>query len=182
MINSFSVPFDFTSFVKKLRHYFADTAPIQADVIVGLTEVKVSNGVSEISIRIDPLDNIKSSVRSVVNECEYFLYPRMVTYQPKEVQYSDEEITKFLIQGLSLEEIKKKQQVLSEVWYMIIRFNISDNTIVYKEFDTGRTFKVLFKYPLAVYKDKIIELSREGKKGSQELFRLIVGESSSDDV
>jgi hypothetical protein len=64
MLNSFNRLFDYYDFEKRLRHYFTDSAPINADIVVGLRHVRITvcSSILSVSCEIDESLDVTENV------------------------------------------------------------------------------------------------------------------------
>jgi hypothetical protein len=191
MLNSFTCTrkFDYPDFEKRLRHYFTDSAPINADIVIGLREVTVSchiplsvkHGLSchphlSISCGIDERLNARENVKNIIDTCIENLYPRMTAWKENLFSFSDEQKKAMLLQGLTVEQIHGKEKRPICVRYILIRFNEHDSTIDYIEEITKARYRAHLYQPLMMVKDKIWTLASglDGGGGMEELYRYVM--------
>jgi hypothetical protein len=175
MLNSFNRIFDYAGYEKKLRHYFTDSAPVNADITVGLREVRVScpAGMSvscEIDEKLSPSQNIKK----VIDACVENIYPRMIFSEKVTVRFTDERKKSFLMRGLSLEQIHEKEKIKRMACFILVRFNERGSMVDYIDETAGRRFRARLYKPLILVKDKIWELASGGREGMEELYRYLM--------
>jgi hypothetical protein len=175
MLNSFTRIFDYADFEKKLRHYFVDSAPINADVIIGLRGVKVScrsflSVMFGIDEDISPIENVKN----IIDTCIKNLYPKMVVSEKETIPFTDEQKKELLLQGFNIEQIHEKEKRRTWVRYILIRFNEHRSTIDYIEETTKARYRAHLYQPLMIVRDKIWKLAFGGREGMEELYRYIM--------
>jgi hypothetical protein len=178
MINSFTRKFDYSDFEKRLKHYFTDSAPINADIVIGLREVGISCGSGiPVSCRIDEYLDTKKNVERVINACIKSLFPKMIVAEEKYFPFSEEQKKSLLMQGFSIEQIIIKEK--KRIWdrYVLIRFNEYESTVDYVKESTGTRYRAHLYQPLTLIKDKIWKLAEEGREGMEKLYRFIISES-----
>jgi hypothetical protein len=174
MLNSFSRTFDYSDFERKLRHYFIDSAPINADVIIGLREVRIScKSRLSIACGIDEKLSVTENVKKVINACIDNLYPKMIVSDKEILPFTDEQKKALLLQGFTVEQIHEREKKRAWVRYVLIRFNEHGSTIDYIEEATGFRYRAHLYQPLMVVKDKILALASGGREGMEELYRYI---------
>jgi hypothetical protein len=175
MLNSFTKIFDYSDFEKKLRHYFTDSAPINADVVIGLRDVRISCK-SHLSIACGIDENLTTTenVKNVIYACVNNLYPKMIVSGKETLPFTDEQKKALLLQGFSVEQIHEKEKRRTWVRYILIRFNEHESTIDYIEETTEVRYRAHLYQPLIIVKDKILELSSDGREGREELYRYII--------
>jgi hypothetical protein len=177
MINSFicTREFDYSDFEKKLRHYFTDSAPINADIAVALREVQIScqpylSVVCGIDERLSAMEN----VNHIIDICIDNLYPKMIDWKEEIAPLSDEQKKTLLLQGFTVEQIHEKEKRRIRVRYILIRFNEHGSTIDYIEESTKARYRAHLYQPLMRVKDKIWTLASSGGEGMEELYRYIM--------
>jgi hypothetical protein len=175
MLNSFTRTFDYPDFEKKLRHYFEDSAPINADIVIGVQDVRVScQSRMSVSFGIDEELSVIENVKNIINACIDNLYPKMIVSEKEVFPFTDEQKRSLLLQGLAVEQIHEKEK--RRVWarYILIRFNEHESTIDYIEETTKARYRAHLYHPLMMVKDKIWTLSSGGREGMEELYRYIM--------
>jgi hypothetical protein len=175
MLNSFTRVFDYSDFEKKLRHYFTDSAPINADIIVGLRDVRISCQ-SRLSIEcgIDESLSATENVKNIINVCADNLYPKMIVSEKEFFPFTDEQKKALLLQGFSVEQIHEKEKRRTWVRYIIVRFNEHGSTIDYIEEITKARYRAHLYQPLMMVKDKILTLASGGRGDMEELYRYVM--------
>jgi len=181
MLNSFTATFDYSAFERKLKHYFSDTAPIYADIVLRLTDVCITYKSMNVTVLLNDTISVKENVNQVVKCCEP-LYPKMLDIQEQTITLSEEKIKALLFQGFSFEQIHKKQNRKVLKQFIITRFNTSKNSIDYKEEATGKLFRAHINRPLVTFRNTILRLADNGKNGMQELYQLIVENSQVEEL
>jgi hypothetical protein len=178
MLNSFTRTFDYAEFEKKLKHYFSDSAPINADVVLGHKDVQVSCQ-SGVRVSCDIAGNLDAgeNVRRVVNTCTVALYPKMLVAGTENLTFSEEQKKSLLLQGFSVEQIREKEQKRTWLRYTLVRFNEHGSTIDYIEELTGIRYRAHLYQPLIMIKDKIWKLAFSGRAGMEELYRFLISVS-----
>jgi hypothetical protein len=177
MLNSFTRirAFDYSDFERKLRHYFIDSAPINADVVVETHNVKICCQ-SRLSVlwRIDENLSATENIKRIIDICIENLYPKMATFKKETIPFADEQKKALLLQGFSIEQIHEKEKRRIWVCYTLIRFNEHGSTIDYIEETTKARYRAHLYQPLIMVKDKIWTLASGGRKGMEEIYRYIV--------
>jgi hypothetical protein len=175
VVNSFTRLFNYSDFEKKLRHYFTDSAPISADIVIGLRDVRVScQSHLSISCGIDEKLSVTKNVKHVISACVNNLYPKMIVSEKEKILFTDEQKKVLLLQGFTVEQIHEKENRRTWVRYIIIRFNEHESTIDYFEETTKVRYRAHLYHPLMMVKDKILSLSTGGREGMEELYQYIV--------
>jgi len=182
MLASFNSSYDYGDFEKKLRHYFTDTAPIYAQIRLSLGEVFVSNGRYAIQITIDGNIGVKDNIKRIIKCCEQSLYPKMINIEYQPIFLSDSRKEELVLQGFTVEQILQKQTIKKWKMYIITRFNISRDSIDYKEESTNKVFRAHFNRPLVISRDIILKLSEENQEGMQKLYHLITENSKIEEL
>jgi hypothetical protein len=177
MLNSFTRGFEYAEFERRLRHYFSDSAPINADIVLGCGDVRVSCPSGTISCNIEESVDIKENVKRIIDACTASLFPKMAVAKIESLPFTAERKKKLLMQGFSVEQIHEKEQRRAWVWYVLIRFNGRDSTIDYIEEATGVHYRARLYQPLMLIKDKIWGLSCGGREGALELYRFLMSVS-----
>jgi hypothetical protein len=178
MLNSFKRIFDYFDYEKKLRHYFSDSAPIRADITIGLREVHVlCSGKIPVSCEIEESVDVSKNVRKIIDACVDGIYPRMTFSKQVSAPFSDDRKKHLLIQGLSIEQIHEKEWIKRTVCFILTRFNEHDSTIDYIEEATRDRFRAHLYKPLMLVKDKIWELDFKGRDGTDELYQYLMSMS-----
>jgi hypothetical protein len=175
MLNSFTRAFDYPDFEKKLRHYFTDSAPINADIVVGLRDVRIScRPRLSISCGIDEKFSVVKNVKNIIGACIDNLYPKMIASEKDALPFTDEQKKALLLQGFTLERIHEKEK--RRVWarYILVRFNERGSTIDYIEEAAKARYRAHLYQPLMMAKDKIWELASGGREGMEELHRYVM--------
>jgi len=181
VIRQFNVAFDHDSFCLKLRHYFKDTAPIYAEINVGLAEVSVSSiskssdeVIKSVVVSINDVIGIEENIANIISLCEEKLYPKMVKFVEKGQYgvYSEVDPVLLLTQGYSLKQIHEKKNIYRN-YFTIVRFNSRKNTVDFREDLTKTMFRAYLKRPLITMRDYIIQSSEKGLTGMSELFAFI---------
>jgi hypothetical protein len=174
MLNSFTRTFDYPDFEKKLRHYFTDSAPINADIVVGLRDVRIScQPRLSITCGIDEKFNVIENVKNIIGACIDNLYPKMIVSEKKVLPFTDDQKKALLLQGFTIEQIHKKEARLAWARYILFRFNERGSTIDYIEEATKARYRAHLYQPLMMARDKIWALSSGGREGMEELYRYI---------
>jgi hypothetical protein len=178
MLNSFTRIFDYSDFEKKLWRYFTDSAPINADIVVGLRDVQVScqsRGCQiPIVCGIDEEFSVIENVKNIINICIDNLYPKMIASEKKAVPFTDKQKKSLLLQGFTVEQIHEKEKRHIWAYYILVRFNEYGSTIDYIEEATKARYRAHLYQPLMMVKDKIWELASGGREGMEELYRYII--------
>lgn len=160
MLGTLKVTFNQADFIKKLRHYATDSAPILLNIAVGSTSVTVKGSGSSVIYDIDPSLSIKDNIHFLIERCEN-LYPKMVKKVLVKKQLSVEERKIFFMQGLSLEEILKKTMQEEDDYYTIVRVSFPSMSIVYRHDKTKKKYLAKFSMPLIKILEKLDSLSPE---------------------
>ena len=180
MLESFVVNFNYSDFLKKLRHYFSDTAPVYAKVWLDNNEITVSNGEKEIHVQLNSHTSVTGLVNSIIQECEKVLYPKMRDEKYCSISFDEDRRKEMILQGYSLSAIHRREvHDVSDV-YIITRFNANKNTIDYKS-DT-KYYRAFFKRPLVTSRNYILELSKKGKEGMNDLYKFIIENSKIEEL
>jgi hypothetical protein len=179
VINSLTTRiFDYSDFEKKLRHYFTDSAPINADIIIGLRDVRIScqphQAIRAISYDINENISVIENVKNIINVCIDSLYPRMIVSGKKILPFTDDQKKTLLFQGFTVEQIHEKEERRTWVRYILVRFNEHNSTIDYIDETTKSRYRAHLYQPLMMIKDRIWTLSSGGKEGMEELYRYIM--------
>jgi hypothetical protein len=176
MINSLNRIFDYSGFEKKIRHYFTDSAPIAADITLGLREVHISNqSKGTVSCGIDEKLSVVGNVKNIVDACIDTIYPKMIVSEKETIPFTDEQKKVFLMRGFSVEQIHDKEQRRSWVRYILVRFNEHRATIDYVEESTKTRYRAHLYKPLVLsVKDNIWKLASGGRGGMEELYRYLM--------
>jgi hypothetical protein len=178
MLNSFTRTFDYAELEKKLKHYFSDSAPINADVVLNHKDVQVSCRDSlKVSCDIIGSLDAKENVRHVVDLCTDTLFPKMIVAGTENLSFTEEQKKSLLMQGFSVEQIHEKEQRRMWVRYILTRFNEHGSTIDYIEESTGVRYRAHLYQPLMMVKDKIWKLASSGREGMEELYRFLMSVS-----
>jgi hypothetical protein len=188
MLNSFNRIFDYSDYERKLRHYFTDSAPVRADITIGLREVRVScRSGNSVSCEIDDTLPVSENIKKVIDACIGNIYPRMAFSEKAAAPFSDEQKKSFLMQGLSIEQIHEKERIRRRVYYTLVKFNEYDSTVDYIEEAAGTRFRAHLYRPLKLVKDKLWELAYDGKRehggdGMEELYRFLMSISKQEAI
>ena len=186
MISSFKTVFDYSAFEKKLKHYFSDTAPIYANIELGLREVLVSaetfEGTITVQTFIDETISVRENVDRVIKSCECRLYPKMLCVVNKIITLSHGQIKEMLCQGFGIDQIWEKQVKKVYNAFVITRFNTMKNTIDYKGEETGKVFRAYLNRPLVTSRVLILQLANGGKDKMVELYNLITENSKIEEL
>jgi hypothetical protein len=175
MLNSFTRIFDYSDFEKKLRHYFTDSAPINADIVVGLRDIRIScQSRLSIACGIDEKLSATENVKSIIEACADNLYPKMIVSEKEFLPFTDEQKKVLLLQGLTVEQIHEKEKRRTWVRYILVRFNEHGSTIDYIEETTKARYRAHLYQPLMMVKDKIFALASGGREGMEELYRYVM--------
>jgi hypothetical protein len=175
VLNSFIRIFDYSDFEKKLRHYFTDSAPINADITAGLRDVRVSCPPHlPVICGIDENLNAVKNVRNIINACADNLYPKMIVSEKELIPFTDEQKKALLLQGFSVEQIHEKEKRRTWVRYIIVRFNEHGSTIDYIEEITKIRYRAHLYQPLMMVKNRILTLASGGREGMEELYRYVM--------
>jgi hypothetical protein len=175
MLNSISRRFDYSGFEKKLKHYFTDSAPINADVDIGLQEVRVScQSKLTVSCGIDETLGVEKNIKNLISVCIENIYPKMIVSESTTIPFSDEQKKALLLQGFSIEQIHDKEQRRNWVRYIIIRFNEHGSSLDYIEELSGVRYRAHLYQPLMLVRDKILKLSSGGREGMEELYKFLM--------
>jgi hypothetical protein len=179
MLNSFVTTFNYSEFEKKLKHYFTDTAPVYASIKLGLREITITCYEISFSLPVDDFLSVKDNINYIIKRCEEFFYPKMLEILKKGSYgvFSTVQIQDMLLQGLTLEQIHKKQNKKILNYFTITRFNTAKNTIDFREETSGHIFRAHFNRPLITSRDYILQLSKGGQAGMNELYHLIMDNS-----
>jgi hypothetical protein len=177
VLNSFTCirEFNYSDFERKLRHYFTDSAPINADIVVSHRAVMVSCR-SRLSVEcaIDESLSAKKNLEHIIAICTDNLYPKMIVSEKEILPFSDEQKKTLLLQGLTVEQIHEKEKRSAWTRYTLIRFNEPGSTIDYIEEASKIRYRAHLYQPLLMVKDKIWELASKGKEGMEELYHYII--------
>jgi hypothetical protein len=177
MLNSFTRirAFDYSDFEKKLRHYFTDSAPINADVVVETHDVKISCQ-SHLSVLCGLDENFSATenIKHIIDICIDNLYPKMIVSEKETILFTDEQKKALLLQGFNIEQIHEKEKRRTWERYILIRFNEHGSTIDYIEETTKAKYRAHLYQPLMMVKDKIWMLASGGREGMEELYRYIM--------
>jgi hypothetical protein len=175
MLNSFTRTFDYAEFEKKLKHYFSDSAPINADVVLGHKDVQVSCQ-SGMKVSCDIIGSLgpKENVKRIVDVCIANLFPKMIVAGTESVSFTDDQKKLLLMQGFSVEQIHKKEQRRTWIRYILVRFNEHGSMIDYIEESTGVRYRAYLYRPLMMVKDKIWKLAFSGRDGMEELYHFLM--------
>jgi hypothetical protein len=175
MLNSFTRIFDYSDFERKLRHYFTDSAPISADITIGLSDVRIScQSRLSISCGIDENLSVAENVKNIINACADNLYPKMIVSEKEFLPFTDEQKKALLLQGFTIEQIHEKEKRRTWVRYIMVRFNEHVSTIDYIEEATKARYRAHLYQPLMMVKDKILTLASGGREGMEELYQYIM--------
>jgi hypothetical protein len=175
MLNSFTRIFDYSDFEKKLRHYFTDSAPNNADITVGLRDIRIScQSRLSIACGIDEKLSVTENVKNIIEACADNLYPKMIVSEKEFLPFTDEQKKVLLLQGLTVEQIHEKEKRRTWVRYILVRFNEHGSTIDYIEETTKARYRAHLYQPLMMVKDKILALASGGREGMEELYRYIM--------
>lgn len=175
MLNSFNRKFDYFDFDKKLRHYFTDSAPINADITIGLREVQIScQSRLLVSCGIDEELSVTDNIENIINVCTDNLYPKMIVSENEIIPFTDEQKKMLLLQGFSVEQIHEKEKRRTWIRYDMVRFNEHGSTIDYIEETTKSRYRAHLYHPLMMVKDKIWTLASGGREGMEELYRYVM--------
>jgi hypothetical protein len=183
MLNSFARRFDYAGFEKKIKHYFTDSAPINADIDMGLRDIRVScQQKAIVSCEIDDTLSVKQNVKNVISACTENLYPKMIVSEQTDVPFTGEQKKALLFQGFSVEQMREKEQRRTWTRYTIIRFNEYGASLDYIEESTGARYRAHLYRPLALVKEKIWKLGSGGRKDMEELYRFLMSASKQEIV
>jgi hypothetical protein len=174
MLNSFNRKFDYSDFDKKIRRYFTDSAPINADITIGLGEVQIScRPRLSVSYGIDEKISVIENIKNIINICIDNLYPKMIVSEKGVLPFTAERKKALLLQGFSVDQIHEKEKRSAWIRYTIIRFNEHGSTIDYIEEAAKSRYRAHLYQPLMMVKDKIWTLAAGGREGMEELYRYI---------
>jgi transcription antitermination factor NusG len=152
-----------------------DSAPINADIIIGLRDVRVSYKPRlSISCGIDEKLTVAENIKNIINACVDNLYPKMIVSEKEVLPFTDEQKKALLLQGFTVEQIHEKEKRHTWVRYILIRFNEHGSTIDYIEEITRYRYRAHLYQPLMMVKDKILALASGGREGMEELYRYII--------
>jgi hypothetical protein len=175
MLNSVTRRFDYCGFEKKLKHYFTDSAPINADVDIGLREVRVScRQKTAVSCGIDETLSVEQNIKNLISACIKNIYPRMAVSEETAVPFTGEQKKALLLQGFSVEQIHEKEQRRNWARYIITRFNEHGSALDYIEESSGVRYRAYLYQPLMLVKDKIWKLASGGREGMEELYKFLI--------
>ena len=185
MFKSFDVAFNYSDFLKKLKHYFSDTAPIYAEVKIKFDCIVVSNDEIDLEIPFSTLaktNDAKEVVNQIVEKCEIALYPKMVDITEQHIHIPEDRKREMLMQGYSIEQIRKKQLLTINKYFVITRFNFAKNSIDFRELPVGKTFRAFIHRPLLMVRDHILTLSKLSQVKQYELYRVITENSKVEEL
>jgi hypothetical protein len=178
MLNSITRRFDYSGFEKKLKHYFMDSAPINADVDIGLREVRVSCQFKPpVSCVIDETLSVERNIKNLISACVENIYPKMIVSEPATVPFTDGQKRALLLQGFSVGQIHEKERRRNWIRYIIIRFNERGSSLDYVEEVSGVRYRARLYQPLMLVRDKIWKLASGGREGMEELYRFLMSAS-----
>jgi len=179
MLSSFKNSFDYSDFEKKVLHYFTDSAPIYADIELRLNEINVAYNGKLIHVPVDEKISVKENIKNIIKYCEESLYPKMIEVVEKGQYgvFTTVQIQEMLFQGLTLEQIHKKENNKIINYFLIKRFNTGKNTIDFREESTGNVFRAFLKRPLITSRDYILQLAEGGQVGMNKLYYFIMDNS-----
>lgn len=179
MLNVSEKKFDYSSFEKKLRHYFSDTAPCTVSCILGLLTVKVTaeyaDGRKEtIDCSVSDTQSVSDNIQSIITKCESILYPKITRKTTTIVDLTVEEKKKLILRGYPAEKVLlKKKRVSLEEEFRIIRISVGSNMLVIRNMGTGEKFLLKVKYaPVRYVLDKILPF-----RSPEEGYEYLMNES-----
>jgi hypothetical protein len=186
MLESFNRVFDYSDFENKLRHYFSDSSTIYANIEMHLKEVRItSEGNLTVQVVIDDRVGLKENIGKIIQCCELSLYPKMLDCSEKFIELTDDQKKELLFQGFTLDQIHEKQiQKVKKIWnrFVITRFNITKNSIDYKEESTGKLFRAHLNRPLIMCRDNLLRLAKGGQDGMRELYQFVLDNSEIEEL
>lgn len=109
MLKSFVKIFDHAAFETKLRHYFADSSPIYAEVEIAVNAVKITSNDKSIKILLDEKLNVEKNIGRIIECCELALYPVMLDLSEQAEEMPEDKRTEMLFHGFSIKRIYEKQ-------------------------------------------------------------------------
>jgi hypothetical protein len=179
VLNSFVKTFDYADFEKKLRHYFTDAAPIYADIVLTLNDIYISYNKKSVHVSINNALSVKENISYIIKCCEDCLYPKMLQLVEKGQfgVFTTIQMKDMLLQGMTLDQIHKKQNKKILNYFIITRFNTAKNTIDFKEESTGNIFRAFLNRPLITSRDLILQFEKAGSLGMNDLYYFIMDNS-----
>lgn len=179
MLHKFYCDFDYADFEKKCKHYFSISSPIYADITLTCGGVYITSLSSKKTIYYEMSSKltVKENMHEVINKCIEDLYPRMLAVVQVPLILTKEQKVQFALQGLTAEQITKKELKNIYKWYTITRLNPRTDTIYYKEISTNKIFYLRLKFPLPFYRAKLSKLTVDSEAGARDLYDFIVGNS-----
>jgi len=176
MLVSSVILFNQTDFDRRLRHYFADSAPCDISYILGLDYVGVFTDPGDVmEIKLDPALSEEENVRIVIGKCEDILYPQLEKITEETVPLPADEVMSLLNKGKTLTEVMEqsgKKKISNK--YIIIRTGLNNNTLVLREVSTGvkTVYKLLYMPVL-----KFLELLEDRKYTEATAYEYLLKNS-----
>ena len=176
MLVSSEITFNQADFDRRLRHYFSESAPCYIRYAIGFDYISVCEDPGEwIEIKLNRDFSEEENVRLVVENCEEYLYPRLVKVTSEVIPLPTDEVTSLLNKGKTLIEIMEKaSQRRKEFWLIITRIGLNNNTLVLRDKNTGvKTIYELLYMPVF----KFLEWLKEGKYTSETGYEYLLKNS-----
>lgn len=148
MLGALTIEFDQSSFIRKLRHYFTDSAPIEVDLEINADSVKVKAPTGMVECPLDSSKDIKENIHSIIAACESNLYPEVEREILVSRSLSIEEQKNFILRGLTLEEINRKSKIKEIKKFCLTRVAYPSMTIILKSLDGENDLIAQFSMPL----------------------------------
>lgn len=177
MLRSIHSVVDYAAVERKLRRYFTDTSPISVDVCIAIGGVIVTTADGHfITSQFTGGMDATGIVTEIVRKCENRLYPCIISSEcTGDIKMSDNEIVAFVKQGYSHNWIREEISRRNRKTYIIIRLNITKDTIDYMDKDTNEVYRAHCHIPVLLMRSRIANPSWEDKNG--ELYSYIVKNS-----
>lgn len=149
MLGTLDIEFDHADFLRKLRHYFMDSAPVDVDLVIKANSVLIKGLRSdkEVEYYLNSERSVKDNIHDLAVLCEKSIYPVLEKEIIIKKNLSLEERKQYLIQGLTLEDIEQKSYVKDFKTYYLARVSMPSMTMIIKSSE-GEVYLARFRQPL----------------------------------
>jgi hypothetical protein len=162
MLLASKLSFNQAALNRRLKHYFADSAPCTIEYELGMSWVKICNidNDSIIHFDLDPKVSEEANVRTIISKCEDEIYPFVAKPVEKVIPLPPDEIVTLLNKGKTfIEAMDMAEHQIVRNNYIITRIGLNNNTLVLRDLENESKVYEL-KYMPAL---KFLEGLNEGK-------------------